>query len=198
MYVQGGVVGNVGLLEAFDKVLIAVQLAIAGILVLQLDDLLEKGYGLYSGLSLFVVCNIINELFWENFSPMTLENEHGTEYEGAAVSFFHLLYTKPDKVSAVQHAFFRQSGPNLFSLTGTVVLVLFVAYLYGCNVKLNLVHETQPEVRYQFSIKLLYTSNMSTAIYNLFFVSQLLYRSLEDSLGVRMLGTWQEVGNLGH
>lgn len=47
----------------------AVQLFFAGILVICLDELLQKGYGLGSGISLFIATNICESIIWKAFSP---------------------------------------------------------------------------------------------------------------------------------
>ena len=142
-------------------------------------------------------------ILWKSFSPMTMKSEHGTEFEGAIISFFHLLFTKPNKISALQQAFYRQSGPNLFNLIATVAIVLVVIYFQGFRVELTLTHKTQRGVRQPYPIKLFYTSNMpiilqTAIISNMFFVSQLLYKNLKSNVIVRLLGTWQEVDMQGH
>jgi preprotein translocase subunit SecY len=45
------------------------QLFFAGILVICLDELLQKGYGLGSGISLFIATNICESIIWKAFSP---------------------------------------------------------------------------------------------------------------------------------
>ena len=73
----------------------------AGLIVLLLDELLQKGYGLGSGISLFIATNICETIVWKAFSPATVNTGRGTEFEGAVIALFHLLATRQDKVSAV-------------------------------------------------------------------------------------------------
>merc|ERR1711937_361155 len=74
--------------------LIVIQLFVAGMIVLLLDELLSKGYGLGSGISLFIATNICETIVWKAFSPTTVNVGRGTEFEGAIVALFHLLPTK--------------------------------------------------------------------------------------------------------
>jgi protein transport protein SEC61 subunit alpha len=67
-----------------------------------LDEMLQKGYGLGSGISLFIATNICETIVWKAFSPITSRTEAGTEYEGAVVALFHGLITRSDKISALQ------------------------------------------------------------------------------------------------
>ena len=50
--------GNMNDLGVGNAILIIVQLFFAGIIIICLDELLQKGYGLGSGISLFIATNI--------------------------------------------------------------------------------------------------------------------------------------------
>lgn len=53
------------------------QLFVAGLIVLLLDELLQKGYGLGSGISLFIATNICETIVWKAFSPTTINTGRG-------------------------------------------------------------------------------------------------------------------------
>lgn len=53
------------------------QLFVAGLVVLLLDELLQKGYGLGSGISLFIATNICETIVWKSFSPTTVNTGRG-------------------------------------------------------------------------------------------------------------------------
>ena len=74
----------------------------ASIVILMLDEMLQKGYGLGSGISLFIAVNICESIVWKAFSPITVRGEGGVEYEGAVVALFHLLITRSNKLSALR------------------------------------------------------------------------------------------------
>jgi protein transport protein SEC61 subunit alpha len=76
-----------------------VQLFFAGIIVICLDELLQKGYGLGSGISLFIATNICESIIWKAFSPYTITGARGAEFEGAVIALFHLMLTRTDRVS---------------------------------------------------------------------------------------------------
>jgi protein transport protein SEC61 subunit alpha len=69
-----------------------------GIIVICLDELLEKGYGIGSGISLFIATNVCESIIWKAFSPYTIASARGTEFEGSVIALFHLLFTRRDKV----------------------------------------------------------------------------------------------------
>lgn len=100
----------------------------AGIIVICLDELLTKGYGLGSGISLFIATNICENIVWRAFSPYTFNNPRGVEFEGAVIALFHYLLTRKDKVKALKDAFYRSNFPNITNLLSTVVIFLIVIY----------------------------------------------------------------------
>ena len=51
--------------------------------MLLLDELLQKGYGLGSGISLFIATNICETIVWKAFSPTTINTGRGTTHRDA-------------------------------------------------------------------------------------------------------------------
>ena len=143
--------GDLDKLGAGNALLIIIQLAFAGIIVIMLDELLSKGYGLGSGISLFIATNICETILWKAFSPMSIETAQGTEVEGAVFALFHLLLTRPNKIGALQQAFYRQGYPNINNLLATVLVFLVVIYF---QVK-------TPILKYLFIYKLGFQSRFS-------------------------------------
>jgi len=127
-YVMSGMYGDLRELGAGNAILIISQLFFAGIIVILLDELLQKGYGMGSGISLFIATNICESIIWKAFSPTTMNTGRGTEFEGAIVATFHFMASKSDKVLALKEAFYRQSAPNLTNLFATVLVFFIVIY----------------------------------------------------------------------
>ena len=136
-----GAYGPPSTLGLFRMGIIMAQLMFAGVLVILLDSLLKQGYGLGSGISLFIVANTSENIFWSLFSPVTLSSEYGIEFEGSFICLMHFLMTKPSKWSAVYQAFTRSSSPNLLSFCGTLLIFCIVIYLQGFKVRVPLIHQ---------------------------------------------------------
>ncbi|CAI5960803.1 unnamed protein product [Closterium sp. NIES-65] len=189
--------GDVRDLGATNAILIIVQLFFAGIIIICLDELLQKGYGLGSGISLFIATNICESIIWKAFSPTTINAGRGAEFEGAVIALFHLLITRTDKVRALKEAFYRQNLPNVTNLLATVLVFLIVIYFQGFRVVLPVRSKSARGQQGSYPIKLFYTSNMpiilqSALVSNLYFISQLLYRRYGGFILVRLLGVWAE------
>jgi protein transport protein SEC61 subunit alpha len=201
-YVLSGMYGDVKDLGAGNAILIIMQLFLAGVVVIILDELLQKGYGLGSGISLFIATNICENIVWKAFSPTTINTGRGTEFEGAIIALFHLLVTRPDKARALKEAFYRQNLPNVFNLLATVLVFVIVIYFQGFRVDLPVKNAKYRGQQGSYPIKLFYTSNIpiilqTALVSNLYFFSQLLYKRYSTNIIVQLLGRWQEVEGAG-
>lgn len=197
-YVVSGMYGDLGTIGAGNALLIIIQLFFAGLVVLILDELLQKGYGLGSGISLFIATNICETIIWKAFSPTTINTGRGTEFEGAIIALFHLLITRNDKIRAIREALYRQNLPNLTNLMATVLIFVIVIYFQGWRVDLPVKYQKYRGQQGTYPIKLFYTSNMpiilqTALVSNLYFVSQLLYNRAPTNILVRLLGKWQDM-----
>jgi len=197
-YVFSGMYGDLGTIGAGNALLIIVQLFFAGLVVLILDELLQKGYGLGSGISLFIATNICENIVWKAFSPTTINTGRGTEFEGAIIALFHLIITRNDKIRAIREALYRQNLPNLTNLMATVLIFVVVIYFQGWRVDLPVKYQKYRGQQGTYPIKLFYTSNMpiilqTALVSNLYFVSQLLYNRAPTNVLVRLLGKWQDM-----
>ena len=159
-YVVSGMYGTLDELGMGNAVLITLQLCFAGIIVIILDELLQKDYGLGSGISLFIATNICENIIWKAFSPTIVTSGHGVAFEGAIIALFHLLITRTDKMKALKEAFYRTSLPNVTNLLATVLVFLIVIYFQGFRVELPLSYAKYRGQQGSYPIKLFYTSNI--------------------------------------
>ena len=195
VYVYSGMYGPVATLGYHRAAFLVLQLFGASLVVMLLDELLQKGYGMGSGISLFIATNIAETIVWSAFSPTTINIGRGTEFEGAILALFHLLLTRRDKMRALHEAFYRPELPNLTNLLATTVVFLVVIYLQGFRVDLPVKSNKMRGQTATYPIQLFYTSNtpiilQSTLVSNLYFFSQLLWRKYPNFLLVKLVGKW--------
>lgn len=199
VYVMTGMYGDPSDLGPGICLLIIIQLFCAGLIVLLLDELLQKGYGLGSGISLFIATNICETIVWKAFSPATINTGRGTEFEGAIIALFHLLATRTDKVRGLREAFYRQNLPNLTNLIATIFVFGIVIYFQGFRVDLPIKSARYRGQYSSYPIKLFYTSNIpiilqSALVSNIYVISQMLSTKFAGNFFVSLLGTWEEAG----
>ncbi|KAG8852524.1 translocon subunit [Tulasnella sp. 330] len=196
VYVLTGLYGQPSDLGAGVCLLLILQLVVAALIVILLDELLQKGYGLGSGISLFIATNICESIVWKAFSPTTVNTGRGPEFEGALIALFHLLFTWNDKSRALKEAFYRDRLPNVMNLLSTVIVFAVVIYLQGFRIELPVKSNKNRGQRGVYPVKLFYTSNMpimleSALSSNVFIVSQMLYNRFPENLFVKLLGVWE-------
>jgi len=196
VYVATGMYGLPSELGAGICLLLVLQLVVAGVIVILLDELLQKGYGLGSGISLFIATNICEGIMWRAFSPTTINTGRGPEFEGAVIALVHLLFSWSNKTRALKEAFYRQNLPNVMSLLATLAIFCAVIYLQGFRVEIPVKSSKFRGQRGSFPVKLFYTSNMSIMLQsaltsNVFLVSQMLYNRFPENILIKLLGVWE-------
>ncbi|CBH17585.1 protein transport protein SEC61 subunit alpha, putative [Trypanosoma equiperdum] len=196
-YVSSGMYGDVREIGVFMCGLIVLQLTFATMVCILLDELLQNGWGLGAGTSLFIATNICDTIIWKCFSPSTINTGRGSEFEGAIIAFFHLLVTRTDKVRALKEAFYRPQLPNLTNVFATVLLFAVVVFLQGFRVPLMTKSRNAAADRQPYIIKLFYTSNMpiilqTSVVSNINFFSQILSRRFgQFNFLINLLGRWE-------
>jgi protein transport protein SEC61 subunit alpha len=202
VYVFAGMYGSIEYIGTFKAFMLVIQLTMASVIVLYLDEMLQKGYGIGSGTSLFIATNICETIFWKAFSPVTIKTENGVEFEGAIIALFHFLLTKPNKITALYLAFYRQNLTNLHNIIATVFIFFVVIYFQGFQVNLKLINKQYRGANSTFPIKLFYLSNtpiiLQTALVsNLHVLSNLLYKKFKQFSFIRLLGVWKASPSTG-
>ncbi|KAJ3208981.1 translocon subunit [Dinochytrium kinnereticum] len=153
------------------------QLLGATVVTVLLDELLQKGYGLGSGIALFSGVKISEGIVWKSLSPVFILTAKGREYEGALMNLFSLLFTRKDKFLALKEAVFRSTLPNVAGVVATLLVFAAMAYLQTVRYEIRV---SSNRVRGQggnYPIKLLHTGTMpvllvTAVVSNVYFVSQ--------------------------
>ncbi|RHY42739.1 hypothetical protein DYB38_001955 [Aphanomyces astaci] len=197
-YVFAGMYGSVGEIGAANAILIIVQLFFAGLVVIALDEVLQKGYGFGSGVSLFIATNVCQNIVWDTFSPVSITTGRGTEFHGAAIAFFHVLFSRENKLNAIKEALYRQNLPNITNVLSTILMFVLITYVHGFRIDLPIKYAKFRAQQGAFPVKLFYTSNMpiilqTALVSNFYFASQLLFKKFGDNFLIRLVGVWADV-----
>lgn len=187
-YILGGTYGT---LKITSEIVILLQLVAAGLIVLLLDELLQKGWGLGSGISLFIAAGVAASIWWDSIAPMgPMADGH---YLGAVVAFGQSLLGRQD----LRAIFTRQQGlPDMVAFLTTVGVFIIIIYLNGMRVEIPVSYARYRGFRGKFPIKLFYVSNIpvifAAALFgNIYFISQLIwqkYNSTNTNFWLNLLG----------
>jgi protein transport protein SEC61 subunit alpha len=192
-YLIGGVYGSLTLVTAL---VVFIQLLIAGIVLMLLDEMMQKGWGIGSGISLFILAGVAQRIMWDSFG-ITATMQDGKIY-GAFIALGQtILGGQP-----LANAFFRYDStgaitnlPTMLGLITTVVVFIIVIYMEGVRVELPLSHANYRGFRGKYPIKLLYVSNLpvifaSALFANVYVFAQLLQSQFPNNFLVNLLGTF--------
>ncbi|KAG0441184.1 Protein transport protein Sec61 subunit alpha [Dictyocoela muelleri] len=189
-------------LGLWNSILLVIQLLFSGIIIILLDELLQNGYGLGSGINLFIATNVCETIIWRSLSPKAFKTARGVEFEGCLVALLHTLITRKNKWAGLKEVFFRKNLPNLSCLVTTLIIFAIVIYLHGLRLELPTESLQVKGQTGKFPIKLLYASTMPVilqgyVISNITMISKFLYHRFSNIFLVRLFGVWG-INEYGH
>jgi len=173
-YIIGGMYGS---LSGNIAIIVFLQLIAAGLVVLMLDELVQKGWGIGSGISLFIMAGVAQHIFWQAFTPLS---GVGEEAQGLTYGFFFALGQVIAQGKPLSMLWLRGQNPSLMGLIATIAAFLVIIYMEGVRVELPLSYAGYKGYRSRYPIKLLYVSNLpvifaSALFANVYFFSQLFW-----------------------
>ena len=171
--VYGIAVYGPGILEPSVLYILIGQLMAASIIIMLLDELIQKGWGLGSGISLFIMAGVTQQILWSLFSPLPA-GDGGTigiiPYIGQSIMNGDL-----------SSVFFRSAQlPSIFGLLLTAGVLLILVYTQGMKIEIPIVSTKYRGFSAVYPIKLMYVSNIpvilaSALTANAVFIGQMLW-----------------------
>jgi protein transport protein SEC61 subunit alpha len=173
-YIYGGALGVLGQTQAL---VVFVQLFVASVLVLLLDELIQKGWGIGSGVSLFILAGVCQTVMWYTFSPITFAlTSTTTAYFGFIPATISAFFS--NSLPSILVREFKY--PSLLTFALTLVMILVLIYIEGIRVELPITSIKYRGFQGVYPIKLLYVSNIPVILVsalgaNVTFFSRILY-----------------------
>jgi len=194
-YLLGGVYGSLGIITSL---VVFGQLLFAGVVLMLLDEMVQKGWGIGSGISLFILAGVAQGIMWSSFSPFGPMAD-GKHY-GAFIALGETIFGS----QSLMNAFFRfetdggalTNLPTMLGFITTVVVFIIVIYMEGVRVELPISHADYRGFRGKYPIKLLYVSNLpvifaSALFANVYVFAQLLSNQFgQNNFWVSLFGTF--------
>jgi len=158
------------------------QLIGASIIVMFMDELIQKGWGLGSGISLFIACGVAQQILWSLFSPLAAG-------DGGSIGIIPFIAQQAQLGMLADWAgfmdvFFRSNQlPSIFGLLLTAGVLLILVYTQGMKVEIPIVSTKYRGFAATYPIKLMYVSNIpvilaSALTANAVFMGQMLWSQL--------------------
>jgi preprotein translocase SecY subunit len=148
------------------------QLIGASAIVMLLDEMVQKGWGIGSGLSLFIMAGIAQTILWSVFSPVPAQD--------GPVGVLPFTIQSIAEGNGADAIFRSGQLPSLFTLALTIVVVLILVYIEGIHVDIPIVSTKYRGFTAVYPIKLLYTSVIpvilaSALLANAVFIGQMMW-----------------------
>ncbi|MGA2309265.1 MAG: preprotein translocase subunit SecY [Candidatus Bathyarchaeia archaeon] len=184
-YIIGGMYGT---LAGTAAILIFMQLMASGVMVLLMDELVQKGWGFGSGISLFIMAGVAQKVFLDCFYASPSVDNFGSSgvfialaqtLANPKISVLGIIARLPATAQGTQY-------PSIVGFLATVGAFLVVIYMEGVRVELPLSYAGYKGYRSRYPIKLLYVSNLpvifaSALFANVYFFSQILWNSYNSN-----------------
>jgi preprotein translocase SecY subunit len=178
-YILGGALG---VLQTTQAIVIFFQLFGASVIILLLDEMIQKGWGIGSGISLFILAGVAQTLWWDSFSPYPVSPTQGAPQQiyGFIPAFINALVSG----AGVSSVFIRTSQfPSAFTFVMTIAVILFITYIEGIRVEVPITSVKYRGFQGVYPIKLLYVSNIpvilvSALTANISFFTRLIHNNI--------------------
>lgn len=152
------------------------QLMGASIIIMFLDETVQKGWGIGSGISLFIMAGVAQQILWSIFSPLPAG-------DGFSIGVFPYI-GQSIMAGDISDIFFRYNQlPSIFGLCITAGILLILVYTQGMKIEIPIVSTRYRGFSAVYPIKLMYVSNIpvilaSALTANAVFVGQLLWANI--------------------
>ena len=180
-------------LTAGDQLLIISQLLAAGIIIILLDEMVQKGWGLGSGISLFIAGGVGLQIFQGLFAPNNIIEgaQNVTSARGIVLAIIYWIGEEGPLV-AFGNLFFRYNmdpafqlnlpSLSILSVIATVVVFIIVIYFESMRIEIPISYAQYKGIRSTYPIKLLYVSNipviLTSAVFaDIYFIAQMVWNS---------------------
>lgn len=177
-----------------QQVLAIVQLVFASLIVMLFDELLQKGWGIGSAISLFILTNVAEAVTWSMFSIAPSPAPAEGTYYGVIPELVNRVFS-----GNVITIFVRRNLPDLLGLISTLAFMFLLIYLHGVRVEIPIAIQRYRGVRSKIPLNFLYVSNVPVLLFSIFiadylFFSQILWSQLNrtnSNFFLNLLGTFE-------
>ena len=206
-YIIGGAYGT---LTATDSLIVFAQLFTAGVVVIMMDELVQKGWGLGSGVSLFIMTNVAGQVLFHMLDFTQTEAAGPIGYIGANINNPQATGLPQGIIAAIVVNIMRSLGigtvagppvdagwfifrgggttPSLFGLAVTFGIFMAVLWMESCRVEIPLQYAKYRGMKAKYPIKLLYTSNIPVILAQALFANIIFF-------GQMIWGAWNRNNN---
>ncbi|MGC9115045.1 MAG: preprotein translocase subunit SecY [Fervidicoccaceae archaeon] len=130
---------------------VLLQLTFATYLVMVFDEMLQKGWGIGSAISLFILAGVAKTMFWDLFGYTPQYSQ-----QIGFVPYIIQASSQGNLTSIIA----RNGFPDLVGLIATIVSVVVLVYLQGMRVEVPVTAQKYGGIRSKIPLQFLYVTNI--------------------------------------
>ncbi len=152
------------------------QLMVASVLIMFLDEMIQKGWGLGSGISLFIMAGVTQQILWSLFAPLPAG-------DGGPIGVLPYL-GQSIMAGDIGNVIFRSGQlPSIFGLCLTAGILLILVFTQGMKIEIPIVSTRYRGFSAVYPIKMMYVSNIpvilaSALTANAVFLGQMIWANV--------------------
>ncbi len=156
----------------YQRIGVGLQLFLATYIVILLDEMIQKGWGLGSGVSLFILAGVAQRMIWNTFSPII------NPFTGEKVGFVPYLVDLVTSGRDWTEALIRRYGNDLVGLITTLAIILVLVYLEGIKVEIPITSPRLRSIKTKIPLKFLYVTNIPVLLVGILYSDILVLANL--------------------
>lgn len=189
--------GNYGVLSFSKQIAIFIQIFVAGIVVILLDELLQKGWGFGSGISLFIAAGVAQKILWDLVSPLPMVGETDKSI-GSIIAYIQSLLKGENALNSFVYRL-NADAPTMLGLIATIIVFTIVVFLDNLKIDIPISYAKFRGFGGRYPVKFLYVSNIpvilvSSLFMDVYFVSQIVWSRFNidnSNVWLNLLGTFE-------
>ncbi|MDI9619657.1 MAG: preprotein translocase subunit SecY [Candidatus Nezhaarchaeota archaeon] len=139
-------------------VAVFVQLLVATLVLMLLDEMVSKGWGIGSGVSLFIAAGVAQQVFWYCFSPIPAREDGGPL--GIFAAMVSYAMGGKDIGTIIVGSPTYPWLPTFVGFIAMVAMIVIVILFESMRVEIPIVHSRYGGFRAKTPLKFLYLSNI--------------------------------------
>ena len=202
------IAATLGVSTSVVQLLIFVQVAIGGVLILYMDEIVSK-WGIGSGVSLFIVAGIAQALVsgifnWNSPYPAyaqglstTVPNLGTVENLPIGIIFkweWLLSNIGLSNLLTGDNILIILNQGHVVALLATIAIFLMIVYVESTRIEIPLAHAAVRGARGKFPVKLIYASVLPMILVRSLQATLVMVGTLLDRNGIHILGTFNQAG----
>uniref|UniRef100_A0A7C5THI0 Protein translocase subunit SecY n=1 Tax=Ignisphaera aggregans TaxID=334771 RepID=A0A7C5THI0_9CREN len=173
------------------KLLVFAQLLWGAIIIVMLDEAVQKGWGLGSGVSLFILIGVAQRFFSELLTPTAIQTS-GLQTEGEIYGLIPYIVTAlKDGTFDVYHTIIGRLAvgyPTLIGFIVSIVLIAILTYLNAAHINVPITMSRYGGIKSRVPLQLLYVTNIPVLLTGILISDIVLILTLlRNFLGVELV-----------